>query len=99
MDTMRVFVERVTQEAQLSMRCACGGCHPTATVYRDDPRYGLPTMRRAGRAGSRSISPRDGALLPQNSLPAWSPACPEGIGSHRSAFHLQGSALTRPQTV
>jgi len=39
MDTMRVFVERVTQEAQLSMRCGCGGCHPTATVYRDDPRY------------------------------------------------------------
>lgn len=39
MDTMRVFVERVTQEAQLSMQCGCGGCHPTATVYRDDPRY------------------------------------------------------------
>ncbi len=39
MDTLRVFVERVTQEAQRSMRCWCGGCHPTATVYRDDPRY------------------------------------------------------------
>jgi len=39
MDTMRVFVERVTQKVQLSMRCECGSCHPTATVYRDDPRY------------------------------------------------------------
>jgi hypothetical protein len=39
MEPMRVFVERVTQEAQLSMRCGCGTCHPTATVYRDDPRY------------------------------------------------------------
>jgi hypothetical protein len=39
MDTMQVFVERTTQEAQLSMRCGCGSCHPTATVYRDDPRY------------------------------------------------------------
>jgi hypothetical protein len=39
MDTMQVFVERVTHEAQLSMRCGCDGCHPTATVYRDDPRY------------------------------------------------------------
>lgn len=39
METMRVFVERVTQEAQLSMRCGCGGCRPTATFYRDDPRY------------------------------------------------------------
>lgn len=39
MDTMHAFVARVTEEAQLSMRCACGGCHPTATFYRDDPRY------------------------------------------------------------
>ena len=39
MKTMQVFVERVTQEAQLSMRCGCGGCRPTATVYEDDPRY------------------------------------------------------------
>ncbi len=39
MDTMRVVVERVTEEAQLAMSCGCGGCHPTATVYRDDPRY------------------------------------------------------------
>jgi hypothetical protein len=39
MEAMQVFVERVTLEAQLSMQCGCGRCHPTATVYRDDPRY------------------------------------------------------------
>jgi hypothetical protein len=39
METMHAFVERITQEAQLSMRCGCGGCHPTATVYADDLRY------------------------------------------------------------
>ena len=39
MDTMHAVVARVTQEAQLSMQCGCGGCHPTATVYEDDPRY------------------------------------------------------------
>ena len=39
MGTMDAFVETVTEEAQLSMSCACGGCHPTATFYRDDPLY------------------------------------------------------------
>ncbi len=36
---MEISVESVTEEALLGTRCACGGCHPTATVYRDDPRY------------------------------------------------------------
>ena len=36
---MDVTVERVTEEAQLTMECGCGSCHPTATVYRDDPSY------------------------------------------------------------
>ncbi len=39
MSEMTVAVERVTEEAQVALRCACGGCHPTATIYRDDPRY------------------------------------------------------------
>ncbi len=39
MGTMEVFCERHTEEAQLAMSCACGSCHPTATAYRDDPRY------------------------------------------------------------
>ncbi len=39
MAEMDVAVERVTEEAQLAARCGCGGCHPTATVYRDDPHY------------------------------------------------------------
>ncbi len=39
MGTMDVIVERVTEEAWLSMTCDCGSCHPTATVYRDDPHY------------------------------------------------------------
>lgn len=34
-----MFVELVTEEAQLAMTCACGSCHPTATFYRDDPHY------------------------------------------------------------
>ncbi len=39
METMDVFFERKTEEALLSMTCACGSCHPTATFYRDDPPY------------------------------------------------------------
>lgn len=39
MGAMDVFCERKTEEAQLAMTCACGSCHPTATAYRDDPRY------------------------------------------------------------
>lgn len=39
MEKMDVAVEQVTEEAQLAMACACGSCHPTATVYRDDPEY------------------------------------------------------------
>ena len=39
MGTMDVAVERVTEEAWLSMTCDCGSCHPTATVYRDDLHY------------------------------------------------------------
>lgn len=37
--TMQVRVEQVTEEATLSLECACGGCHPTATVYRGDLGY------------------------------------------------------------
>ncbi|GIW07526.1 MAG: hypothetical protein KatS3mg060_2331 [Dehalococcoidia bacterium] len=29
----------MTDEAEVGTRCLCGGCHPTATVYRDDPLY------------------------------------------------------------
>lgn len=39
MGTMEIVVESVTEEALIGTRCACGGCHPTATVYRNDPRY------------------------------------------------------------
>lgn len=39
MGVMDVFCERKTEEARLAMTCACGSCHPTATAYRDDPRY------------------------------------------------------------
>jgi hypothetical protein len=39
MGVMDVFFQRKTEEAQLAMTCACGPCHPTATAYRDDPRY------------------------------------------------------------
>jgi hypothetical protein len=39
MGVMDVFCERTTEEARLAMTCACGSCHPTATAYRDDPRY------------------------------------------------------------
>lgn len=36
---MNVSVEIVTEEAQVGLMCVCGNCHPTATVYRDDPHY------------------------------------------------------------
>jgi hypothetical protein len=39
MAKMVPLAETVTEEAQLTMECACGGCHPTATVYRNDPHY------------------------------------------------------------
>ncbi|MBI2980606.1 MAG: hypothetical protein HYY41_07310 [Chloroflexi bacterium] len=39
MEKMDVFFERKTEEALLSMTCACGSCHPTATFYRDDSPY------------------------------------------------------------
>lgn len=45
---MQIVVDRVTDEAQLgSTTCACGGCHPTATVYRDDPHYERHNSRLA----------------------------------------------------
>ncbi len=39
MANMHIEVEQVTEEAQVGTQCVCGGCHPTATVYRDDPHY------------------------------------------------------------
>lgn len=39
MANMPIEVEQVTEEAQVGTQCVCGGCHPTATVYRDDPHY------------------------------------------------------------
>lgn len=36
---MYVAVEQVTEEARVGTKCICGGCHPTATAYRDDPHY------------------------------------------------------------
>ena len=41
MTVMRVRFEKPLDEGvQLgSELCACGSCHPTATVYRDDPHY------------------------------------------------------------
>lgn len=38
-DDAKVYVERVTEEAQFAFPCPCGPCHPTATAYRDDPAY------------------------------------------------------------
>ncbi len=34
---MDIAVEEVTEEARIGTRCPCGGCHPTATIYRHDP--------------------------------------------------------------
>ena len=39
MGTMEVTVEKVTEEVQFTIECGCGSCHPTATIYRDDPGY------------------------------------------------------------
>ncbi len=39
MTEMQIAVELLTVEAQVGTQCICGGCHPTATVYRDDPQY------------------------------------------------------------
>ncbi|MDP3879017.1 MAG: hypothetical protein Q8Q07_01760 [Dehalococcoidales bacterium] len=47
MGMMDVSFERKTEEALLSMTCGCGGCHPTATYYRDDPSYDWHDSRLA----------------------------------------------------
>lgn len=47
MTEMHIEVERVTDEAQVGTTCRCGECHPTATVYRDDPTYRWHEVRLA----------------------------------------------------
>jgi len=47
MGVMDVRFEIVTEEAQYTMECGCGRCHPTATFYRGDPRYECHDARLA----------------------------------------------------
>ena len=53
---MEIVVESVTEEARIGTRCACGGCHPTATVYRDDPAYERHSPKLAQAPSHPAIS-------------------------------------------